>query len=225
MRLWDGGAESPAAAIKIVRHNLLRPTALIHEAGHQVAHIVGWNRELAETLDAGLRDAPTSWPDAWSSWASEIAADAFAFVHTGYASVAALHDVLAGEGAFVFQHTPRDPHPICYLRVLLGVETCRYFYGAGPVGCAGRVVDRRLSAAIGARRARGRCSSSRFRCCRDRAADARHAAARVPGPPLRALIQPERVSPAGARPRGSASGRRSTRPCTGCGPNACECWR
>ncbi|MEO8381013.1 MAG: hypothetical protein ABI779_15230 [Acidobacteriota bacterium] len=132
LRLWDGGAENPAAAIKIVRHNLLRPTALIHEAGHQVAHITDWNRELAETLVRGLHDAPEGVAEAWSSWASEIAADAFAFVHTGYASVAALHDVLAGEDNFVFQHTPGDPHPICYLRVLLGVETCRTFYGAGP---------------------------------------------------------------------------------------------
>lgn len=132
LRLWDGGKESPAAAIKIVRHNLLRPTALLHEAGHQFAHIVDWNRELAETLDRGLADAPDGVAEVWASWASEIAADAFAFVHTGYASVAALHDVLAGEGSFVFRHTPGDPHPICYLRVLLGAETCRYFYGAGP---------------------------------------------------------------------------------------------
>ncbi len=70
--------------------------------------------------------------DAWSPWASEIAADAVAFVHTGFASVAALHDVLAGETSSVFRHTPGDPHPICYLRVLLGVQMCRYFYGAGP---------------------------------------------------------------------------------------------
>jgi hypothetical protein len=132
MRLWDGGAENPVAAIKIVRHNLLRPTALIHEAGHQVAHIVGWNNELASTLDAGLSAASDGVADAWSAWASEIAADAFAFVHTGFASVAALHDVLSGERGFVFQHTPGDPHPICYLRVLLGIEACRHFYGAGP---------------------------------------------------------------------------------------------
>lgn len=132
LRLWDGGDASPAAAIKIVRHNLLRPTALIHEAGHQVAHILGWNRELAGTLAAGLAGAPDGVADAWSAWASEIAADAFAFVHTGYASVAALHDVLAGEGSFVFQQSPGDPHPICWLRVLLGIETCRYFYGPGP---------------------------------------------------------------------------------------------
>jgi hypothetical protein len=40
--------------------------------------------------------------------------------------------VLADEIPFVFRHTPGDPHPICYLRVLLGAETCRYFYGDGP---------------------------------------------------------------------------------------------
>ena len=47
LRLWDGSTESPAAAIKIVWHNLFRPSSLVHETGHQVAHIVGWNEELA----------------------------------------------------------------------------------------------------------------------------------------------------------------------------------
>ena len=131
-RLWDGTSVNPVAAIKITRHNLLRPTALIHEAGHQVAHIAGWNEELASALAAGLTDAPAGVAEAWASWASEIAADAFAFVHTGYASVAALHDVVAGQEALVFRHTLGDPHPISYLRVLLGVEMCRQFYGAGP---------------------------------------------------------------------------------------------
>jgi hypothetical protein len=132
LRLWDGTSVNPVAAIKITRHNLGRPTALIHEAGHQVAHIIGWSEELAAALGAGLPDAPAGVADAWASWASEMAADAFAFVHTGYASVAALHDVLAGEEATVLRHTPGDPHPISYLRVLLGVEMCRQFYGAGP---------------------------------------------------------------------------------------------
>jgi len=132
LRLWDGTSMNPVAAIKITRHNLLRPTALIHEAGHQVAHIVGWNEELASALGTGLIDAPAGVAKAWASWASEIAADAFAFVHMGYASVAALHDVLAGDEASVFRYTPGDPHPISYIRVLLGVEMCRQFYGAGP---------------------------------------------------------------------------------------------
>ena len=32
----------------------------------------------------------------------------------------------------VFRHIPGDPHPISYIRVLLGVEMCRQFYGTGP---------------------------------------------------------------------------------------------
>lgn len=132
LRLWDGTSENPAAAIKIARHNLLRPTSLIHETGHQVAHIVGWNEELASTLEKGLADTRAGVAEVWPSWSSEIAADAFAFVHTGYASVAALHDVVAGETPAVLRHALGDPHPISYLRVLLGVEMCRTFYGDGP---------------------------------------------------------------------------------------------
>jgi hypothetical protein len=120
------------AAVKITRHNLLQPTAAIHEAGHQVAHITGWNQELSAALAQALAGTSSELADVWSSWASEVAADAVAFVHTGFASVAALHDVLAGETATIFRHTPGDPHPISYLRVLLGVETCRYFFGPGP---------------------------------------------------------------------------------------------
>ena len=132
LRLWDGSADSPAAAIKVARHNLLRPTSLIHEAGHQVAHILGWNEELAGKLEQGLAGAPRPVAAVWASWASEIAADAFAFVHTGYASVAALHDVLAGGESFVLRFAPGDPHPVSYVRVMLGVEMCRLAYGSGP---------------------------------------------------------------------------------------------
>jgi hypothetical protein len=196
LRLWDGGAENPAAAIKIVRHNLLRPTALIHEAGHQVAHIVDWNRELAETLDRGLSDGPDGVAETWAAWASEIAADAFAFVHTGYASVAALHDVLAGESSFVLQHTAGDPHPICYLRVLLGAETCRYFYGAGPWDAlAASWIAGYPPAGASARTQRLVEQSVPLlpRIVR-LTLDTPQRAFR--GRPLRALIQPERVSPA-----------------------------
>jgi len=63
---------------------------------------------------------------------SEISADAFAFVNTGYAAVAALHDVIAGEEAQVFSLPPGDPHPVAYLRVLLNVQMCRSCFGAGP---------------------------------------------------------------------------------------------
>ena len=130
LRLWDGRI-SPVAAIKITQHNLFRPTAIIHETGHQVAHILNWNDELAVALDSKLTNHSKVVGAAFSGWASEIAADAFAFVHTGFASVAALHDVVSGTPAAVFAYNQHDPHPISYLRVLLNIEMCRQFYGSG----------------------------------------------------------------------------------------------
>ncbi len=130
LRLWDGSA-SPAAAIKMTRHNLHPGTALFHESGHQVAQLTGWTGELAKAFHSGLcedRELAAS----WAAWSSEIVADVHAFVHTGFASVASLHDVLAGDYSMVFRFLPGDPHPLAYLRVLLGVEMCRHAYGKGP---------------------------------------------------------------------------------------------
>jgi hypothetical protein len=137
LRLWDGGSVSPAAAVKITRQNLYRPTALIHETGHQVAHILGWNAELADLLQREIAPVSTEAAAAWAGWASEIAADTHAFAHTGYGSVAALHDVVSG-GPTVFRLSPGDPHPVAYLRVLLGVQMCVRFFGAGPWDDLGR---------------------------------------------------------------------------------------
>jgi hypothetical protein len=130
LRLWDGTSENPVAAIKVTRHNLFRPTSIIHEAGHQVAHMLGWNDQLGAALLSAADDRRVG--ESYAAWASEIAADAFAFVHTGYASVAALHDVIDGPDSTVFQYLPTDPHPIGYLRLLLTVEWCRLSYGEGP---------------------------------------------------------------------------------------------
>jgi hypothetical protein len=206
LRLWDGGEVSPVAAIKIVRHNLLRPTALIHEAGHQVAHIAGWNEELASTLLHGLSPVSSELADVWASWSSEIAADAFAFVHTGFASVVALHDVVAGDLSTVCRYTLGDPHPISYLRVLLGVETCRYFYGPGewdslelawkelhPITHIPAATRSLLEDSIPALKLIVRLTlDSPMRAFNGR--------------PLRALIQPERVSPTALNELGNRIG-------------------
>jgi hypothetical protein len=77
LRLVDGGPLSAVAALKITRQNLYRPTALIHETGHQAAHVLGWNDELTRTIGHELASV-------WSGWSSEIAADTYAFAFTGY---------------------------------------------------------------------------------------------------------------------------------------------
>jgi hypothetical protein len=132
LRLWDGRTLSVAAAVKLTRHNLNgRPTALLHEVGHQAAFMLGWNDELADALRRELRDDPEL-AEAWSSWSSEIAGDCVGFVHAGYAAVAALHDVIAGEAASVYARRPFDPHPVAHLRVLLGTAMATRFFGEGP---------------------------------------------------------------------------------------------
>lgn len=133
LRLWDLGTVSPAAAIKITRHNLYRPTSLIHETGHQVENLLDWAAEFAALLrrELGARTAPEV-VDVWAETCTEVVADIFAFVHCGYAAVAALHDVVAADEATVLRYLPGDPHPIPYIRVLLNVEYCRRAYGSGP---------------------------------------------------------------------------------------------
>jgi hypothetical protein len=131
LRLWDGNVSS-VAAIKVTAHNLFRPTAIIHETGHQMAHILNWNGELSMALQSGLPAHPKIVGDAFAGWSSEMAADAFAFVHTGFAAVASLHDVVSGTPASVFAYHVHDPHPISYVRVLMNIEMCRQFFGAGP---------------------------------------------------------------------------------------------
>ncbi len=130
LTLWDGNT-STIATIKVTYHNISRPTALIHETGHQVAHILNWTTELSEALAKGLSKHPEAVAHVFSSWASEIAADAFAFVHTGYAATASLNDVISGEPFSVFSYHRNDPHPISYVRLLLNTAMCRAFYGDG----------------------------------------------------------------------------------------------
>ena len=131
LRLWDGRI-SPVAAIKVTQHNLCRPTAIIHETGHQVAHILNWTEQLSHAFNTKMNSHSEMVKEAFVAWASEIAADAFAFVHTGFAAVASLHDVVSGAPSSVFAHHQLDPHPVSYVRVLMNIEMCRQFYGAGP---------------------------------------------------------------------------------------------
>ncbi|MFD6393320.1 hypothetical protein [Nocardia sp. NPDC060259] len=129
-RLWDASL-SPAAAIKITRHNLWQPTSLVHETGHQVAHLTGWKTELAATLHETLLPHSELAADTWRDWASEVAADVYAFVLLGFAPVPALSAVVDGPSRAVFRMPIGDPHPIAALRVQFNVALCRSWFGAG----------------------------------------------------------------------------------------------
>lgn len=133
VRLWAPGAIMPVAAIKIVRNNLYRPTSLFHETGHQVAHLTGWVPSLRASLSSALAD-DKQLQAMWTQWTSEIAADVYAFLLTGYASVAALYDVV-GDAETILRWPIGDPHPIGWLRTALGCAFSKQCFGAsGPWG-------------------------------------------------------------------------------------------
>ncbi|WP_328475146.1 hypothetical protein OHA21_17700 [Actinoplanes sp. NBC_00393] len=132
VRLWDREHPSPAAAIKLTRHNLSCPTSLLHETGHQVGHLTGWNTELGAALAERLNRRSAPLAAAWQGWAGEVAADVHAFAQAGWAPVAALANVVDGPTATVYRMRPGDPHPYPMIRVLFNVALCRGWFGAGP---------------------------------------------------------------------------------------------
>lgn len=194
IRLWAPGTVNPVAAIKIVRHNLYRPTSLFHETGHQVAHLTRWNPALRESLGRELGDDPAL-RSMWEPWASEISADLYSYALTGYAAVAALRDVVA-DSRTILRWPLGDPHPVGWLRILLGTACCRHLFGPGPWDRLERAVVEAhpLAAAEESTAPLLRRSQSRMdalaRACLDTA---------IPGfggRPLRAVIDPRRVAPA-----------------------------
>jgi hypothetical protein len=133
--LWDGRT-NPTAIIKVVRSAIPLPklTSIEHECGHQAAHITDWTHEL-EIL---LRDTIISLGGSrelaqlWSLWASEIAADFWALHQSNFASVVGLSEVVSGSSWRVFRISRDDPHPMSYLRVMLGLAACKAGLGSGP---------------------------------------------------------------------------------------------
>ncbi|WP_222268917.1 hypothetical protein [Modestobacter marinus] len=132
IRLWDSAHPSPAAAIKLTRHNLSFPTALLHETGHQVGHLTGWNGELADTLHSVLAPRSRQVAALWRSWAGEVAADVHAFAQAGWVPVSALANVVDGPTEAVYRIRLGDPHPFAWIRVQFNVALCRRWFGSGP---------------------------------------------------------------------------------------------
>lgn len=194
VRLWAPGTIMPVAAIKIVRHNLYRPTSLFHETGHQVAHLTGWVPSVRAALGRALAD-DRQLQGMWTPWASEIAADVYAFLLTGYASVAALYDVV-GDAETILRWPIGDPHPIGWLRTALGCAFSKQCFGpSGPWVQLQRAMEARHPSS-------GADESVQPLLVRSLAAMPRIAAACLSAPvpalqnrPMTDVLDPQRVSP------------------------------
>jgi hypothetical protein len=195
IRLWDQAHPSPAAAIKLTRHNLSHPTAILHETGHQVAHLTGWTAELADALYGVLAPRSVDVAQLWRSWAGEVAADVHAFAQAGWAPVFALSTVVDGTTAEVFRIRYGDPHPFGWIRVMFNAALCRGWYGAGPWDDVANAWQQRhpMGAADAEAREVARVSV-------DALADLVDVCTRRPlrafrGAPLSAVLDPRAVSP------------------------------
>ena len=142
--LWDYQL-NPAALIKVVRVAIPFPrlTSILHECGHQVAKMTGWNEELAAVLYSSIISAGYSKELAkhWSSCASELAADFYSLSQSNFASVVGLSEVLLGSANTMFTFIDNDPHPIGWSRIMLGIAACRTVLGGGPWNDYDRALD------------------------------------------------------------------------------------
>lgn len=195
VRLWAPGAVMPVAAIKIVRHNLYRPTSLFHESGHQVAHLTGWTESVAAAIGKALAD-DTELQAMWTPWASEIAADVFAFLHTGYASVAALYDVV-GDATTVLRWPIGDPHPVGWLRTALGCAFSAQCFGVeGPWVSLQRAMEAHFPASQAESTLRPLLERSLAAMPHIAAACLSAGVPALRGRPMTDVLDPARVSPA-----------------------------
>ena len=139
IRLWDQAHPSPAAAIKLTRHNLSLPdrdAARDRAPGGASDRLDGRARRRAVRPTA--RRGRSMSPQLWRSWASEIAADVHAFAQAGWAPVFALANVVDGTTAEVFRIRSGDPHPFGWIRVMFNVALCRSLVRRRPVGRRGQ---------------------------------------------------------------------------------------
>ena len=193
-RLWDASL-SPVAAIKITNHNLWQPTSLVHETGHQVAHLTGWNDELAAALHAELAPHSELAARVWRGWAGEVAGDVHAFVLLGYAPLPALATVVDGATAAVFRMPLGDPHPFGWLRVQFNAALCRSWFGPGPWDALAAAWAQRHPLASAGPLAREVAAASLPLLPRLVDVCTRRPMTAFRGQPLSALADPRRVAP------------------------------
>jgi hypothetical protein len=131
----------------------------------------------------------------WAGWASEVGADVYAFVLTGWAPLPALANVVDGSTAAVYRVIPGDPHPFPWVRVMFNAALCRSWFGPGPWDRISAAWSTRHDPSRAPRDARGLAAVSMAAM-----ADIVDTCTRAPmvafgGRPLTGIVDPRRASP------------------------------
>ena len=131
IRLWAPGTVNPVAAIKIVRHNLFRPTSPVPRDRPPGGPPHGLDASLARGPRTRARRRSGAARDV-AAVGIEIAADVYAFVlHRLRLGCSALRR--RGDARTILRWPMGDPHPIgLAAQRSLGVAMCRAAFGPGP---------------------------------------------------------------------------------------------
>ena len=128
-----GGDPTPVAIIKIPHERMIGSgiaSSLVHETGHEAAHLLGLLQPLRKLLRARAEAEPAAnvvW-GFWERWISEIVADFWGVGKVGVASTLGLMSLVSLPSAFVFRIDTQDPHPTPWIRVKLSCTLGQAMY-------------------------------------------------------------------------------------------------
>lgn len=119
-----GGGRNPVAIIRLPRERMIGcgiASSLVHEVGHQAAHLLDLVHGLRGVLLPSRSDGAgerTLWR-LWARWISEVVADLWAVGRVGVSSTLGLMSLVSLPHAFVFRLSLVDAHPTPWIRVKL----------------------------------------------------------------------------------------------------------
>ncbi len=138
-----GRRANPFPLIKLPYHRLVNPWtlgAVPHEVSHNIQADLGlWQvlpREIFRRLRTAGIDVATS--RTWARWHKEIYADLCGLLLSGPAFVTSLMDIVGNSPARTLAFSPKQVHPIPYLRVYVNLELLRRMGFAKEAQALGR---------------------------------------------------------------------------------------
>ncbi len=126
-----GGASNPVAIIQIPREKIPGfgiASSVLHEVGHQAAISYDFNDKTVELFHRLATETKDNTWALFATWANEILSDFWSVLKTGIGSTLGLMGVFCLPSHYIFRLTPKDPHPMPYLRVKISCAVGNRIY-------------------------------------------------------------------------------------------------